>query len=135
MDSVLIDSDVILDVFLLRKPFHDSSGAILDLCDRKKIHGFLTPIIISNVYYILTKDSTSLRSRNKINEILKFIETIDVPKKVILAALKSPFKDFEDALQNYAAIENGKITTIITRNVKDYKHSLLKVMTPKEYLA
>ena len=44
------------------------------------------------------------------------------------------FKDFEDALQNYSAVKNGKISIVLTRNIKDYKKSELAVMTPETYL-
>ncbi|MCL6219586.1 hypothetical protein L1967_14920 [Zunongwangia sp. M21534] len=55
-------------------------------------------------------------------------------KEVVLGALNSKFKDFEDALQNFSAVENGEITIILTRNVKDYKKSELAVLTPETYL-
>src|SRR5690554_3908203 len=133
MDRVLIDTDVFLDVFLDRKPFVNYSAAILDLCDRKKIQAFSTSVIISNVFYVGSKELKRQSVVDMLNEILIFIEIIDITKKVILQSLNSNIRDFEDALQNYAAIDNGKITTIITRNVKDYKHSQLAVKTPEEY--
>jgi hypothetical protein len=55
-------------------------------------------------------------------------------KNIIISALNSDFKDFEDALQNYAAEINGEVNVIITRNTKDYKKSNLAVMNPKEFL-
>ena len=60
------------------------------------------------------------------------IATID--KKTVLNALNSEFKDFEDALQNFSAINESDIQVIITRNIKDYKTSSLAVMTPENYL-
>jgi len=55
-------------------------------------------------------------------------------KKTLLLALNSDFKDFEDALQNFAAINNNSVEIIITRNVKDFKKSKLAVLTPKNYI-
>jgi|GEM_PF-2231599 len=43
------------------------------------------------------------------------------------------FSDFEDALQNYSAEGCHGIKFILTRNIKDYKHSKLVVMTPEMY--
>lgn len=54
--------------------------------------------------------------------------------KVVESALNSDFKDFEDALQNYSAINNGEIETIITRNVKDFKKSEIGVLSPESYV-
>ncbi len=48
--------------------------------------------------------------------------------------MNSEFKDFEDALQNFSAIINGKISSIVTRNVKDYKKSEIGVLTPESFI-
>ena len=61
-------------------------------------------------------------------------EVLTTDRDVILKALNSNFKDFEDALQNYSAELNGQVDLIVTRNVKDFKHSSLGVMTPGNYL-
>lgn len=55
-------------------------------------------------------------------------------KEVVLGALNSDFKDFEDALQNFSAMENGEIKIILTRNIKDYRKSDLAILTPETYL-
>jgi hypothetical protein len=55
-------------------------------------------------------------------------------KNVVLKSLNSSFKDFEDALQNFSAVENGNIQVILTRNVKDFKRSELAILTPESYL-
>ena len=41
--------------------------------------------------------------------------------------------DFEDAIQYYTALENN-ITTLITRDLKDFKKANIRVMTSEEYL-
>ena len=62
------------------------------------------------------------------------MEVLIVDKSSILRALNSEFKDFEDALQNYAAEQSKEIDVLITRNIKDFKRSNLSVMTPDDYL-
>jgi hypothetical protein len=57
-----------------------------------------------------------------------------IDKVVLLQVLNSKFKDFEDAIQNYAVDKSGVIDTIITRNIKDFKNSEIGVLTPEEYL-
>ena len=48
-------------------------------------------------------------------------------------ALNSEFKDFEDAIQYYAALESD-IDIIITRNLKDFKKSDIPVMTGLQFI-
>jgi len=54
-------------------------------------------------------------------------------KQAVELALKSDFKDFEGALQYYSAMDNDNIDIIVTRNIKDYKHSELAVMSPETF--
>ncbi len=133
MNNVLIDSDVILDFFFDRKPYSNYSSTILSQCELKRINGFVTPVIISNIYFLLRKRSTHQRVVNKLNQLLTFLDILIIDKQIVLNALNSSFKDFEDALQNYAAEYSKNIDLIITRNLKDYKKSNLSVMTPEMY--
>lgn len=134
MDSVLIDTDVILDFFFDRKPFAKYATEILNLCEENKLNGFTTPVIISNVYYLLRKTAKHDIIVEKIKQLLSIVEVIKMDKNVVLNALNSEFKDFEDALQNFSAIENGEIKAILTRNIKDFRKSELAILTPETYL-
>lgn len=134
MHSVLIDTDVILDFFYDRKPFAKFATEILNLCEEKKINGYTTPVIICNVYYLLRKTSKHQLIVEKIKQLLSIIEIIQMNKEVVLDALNSEFKDFEDGLQNFSAVQSGTISIILTRNIKDFKKSDLPVLTPEMYL-
>jgi len=70
----------------------------------------------------------------KLKLLLSILEILVIDKNAIVVALNSDFKDFEDALQNYAAELSGEINLIITRNTKDYKKSNLGVMSPEDFL-
>ncbi|WP_353087636.1 PIN domain-containing protein [Flavobacterium sp.] len=134
MDNVLIDSDVILDFFFDREPFAEYATEIFTLCENDKIKGFTTPVIISNVYYLLVKFAKHEIVIEKLKQLLRIIDIAEINKEVIIEALNSKFKDFEDAMQNYAAENSNSINIILTRNVKDYKKSKLAVFSPEMYL-
>ncbi len=134
MDTILIDTDIILDFFFDRKPYSDDAAEILNLCEENKIKGFVTPVIISNVYYLLRKIGKPDIVIEKIKQLLTIIDVAQMDKVVVLNALNSNFKDFEDALQHFAALENKAINIILTRNTKDFNKSTLAVMTPETYL-
>ena len=134
MKRVLIDTDVILDFFFDRKPFSDDAARVLSLCQSGLLAGYVTPVIISNVYYLLRQTAKHEKVTEKLHQLISLLEVLIIDKNIILHALNSGFKDFEDALQNYAAEMNGETDIILTRNVRDYKNSLLSVMTPADFL-
>ncbi len=62
------------------------------------------------------------------------IKVLQLNDKIIDLALNdNNFKDFEDGLQYYMAIENEQ-NFIITRDLPDFKESKIPVMTADEYL-
>ncbi|MDR3217937.1 MAG: PIN domain-containing protein [Dysgonamonadaceae bacterium] len=134
MTTILIDTDVILDFFFDREPFSKNAAKILSLCESKEIKGYVTPVIISNVYYLLRKRAKHEKVINELRNLLSIIHVSVINKNIIFQALNSSFKDFEDALQNYSAESNPEIAVIITRNTKDYKYSSLSVLTPENYI-
>ena len=135
MEKVLIDTDVILDFFFDRKPFSDDAAKILAMCEKKEINGNITAVILSNVYYLLRQSANHKKVIESLNTLMSIIDIVNIDKKTVMNALNSNFKDFEDALQNYAAEADNEIRIIITRNIKDFKNSKIGVMTPENYLA
>jgi predicted nucleic acid-binding protein len=134
MNKIFIDTDVILDFFFDRKPFSDDATQLFMLCEKKIVTGFVTPVILSNVYYLLRKTAKHEKVIEKLKLLINLVEIATINKATILEALNSEFKDFEDALQNYSAQHDKDIQVIVTRNVKDFKESRLSVMTPETYL-
>lgn len=134
MKRILIDTDVILDFFFDRRPFSLDSAVIFSLCEEKRIEGFISPVIISNTYYLLRQTAQHEKVIEKLKLLFKITKVLEMNGNVVERALYSVFLDFEDALQNFAAINNGKIDAIITRNTKDYKKSEIGVFTPENYL-
>ena len=135
MHKILIDTDVILDFFYDRKPYSEYAAQLLSLCESRKITGFVSPVICSNAYYILRQTSRHTKVIEKLKQLRTILQVIPMNGDVVLKALDSGFDDFEDALQNYAAVRVKQIDAIITRNVKDYRKSELAVFSPEEFLS
>lgn len=134
MDNVLIDTDVILDFFFDREPFSENAAQIFSLCESKQINGFVTPVICSNTYYLLRQTAKHEKVVEKLSQLMTIMDVLVMDRDIVIQALSSGFKDFEDALQNFSAIKSGFINAIITRNVKDYSKSNIGVLTPESYL-
>lgn len=134
MENILIDTDVMLDFLFDRQPFSEDASKILSLCENKNINGYVTPVMLSNIYYLLRKISKHEKVIDSIKKLLYFVDIAIIDRKSVLNALNSEFKDFEDALQNYSTIPEKQFDVIITRNLKDYKASKISIMTPETYL-
>ncbi len=134
MNNLFLDSDVIIDFLIDRKPFSQHAARIFSLIAYKKIKGYSSPLCFSNVYYVLSKYASHKTIISKLKELTELIRILQVDKKVILSALHSNFKDFEDAIQYFTALANKSIDIIVTRNIKDFKNSALPVLTPETFL-
>ena len=133
--NVLIDTDVILDVFLEREPHYTNSKTVLVLLDDNGFHGFVTATVIVNIFYHVEK----YRDRDLAFACVESLLTnpdlivLDVSKSVLVAALNSGMTDFEDAVQAVAAKSAG-IDMIVTRNKRDFRQSSVPAMLPEELL-
>jgi len=103
MKRVLIDADLILDFFFDRKPFSDDAAKVLAYCESNEITGFVTSVIISNVYYLLRRVASHEKVVEKLNQLIMIANLLTTNKETAIMALNSDFKDFEDALQNFSA--------------------------------
>ncbi len=133
MDKVFLDSDVILDFLLGREPFAKDAARILSLCERKSISACSTGLVFANVYYVLRKISSHKKVSETLLELTQLVDCIPLSKSAVTRALHADFNDFEDALQHFSALESD-INVILTRNLKDYKHSTLSVQSPEMFL-
>lgn len=132
--SVLLDSNILLDVFLKREPFFNDSYNIFNLCLSKKIHGIIAAHSITNLWYILRKDSTAPERREIINTLLECFEIAEINKTKIHNAInRNNFSDFEDCLQDECA-KTYKADYIITRDKSDFSTSQIPIFSPTEFL-
>lgn len=135
MKRVLFDTDVLLDFLFDRKPFSDQTLTLLLACQEKKIIGYLTPIIFSNIYYILRQQASDAYVKEKLGVLLSIVRVLPMNEQTVHLAISSSFKDIEDAMQYFCALKNANIDAILTRNTKDYKKSVIPVFLPSEWLS
>jgi len=134
MNKTLIDTNIILDLLAKRKPFHQDSEQIFSLGDLGTVELIVSTLSIVNTHYILKELLKKKNSRSIIRKFKVLVESIDLTDKIIELALNdNKFKDFEDGIQYYTALE-AQCSVIVTRNLKDFKNSTLPVMSPKEFL-
>ncbi len=75
------------------------------------------------MYYVLRKHASHTRVIKSLAKLSDMIGIMSVDESIVKLALKSGFKDFEDALQYYTAQSNPEIELIVTRNIRDFQNS------------
>lgn len=65
----LIDTNIILDVLLNRKPYYTNSAKVLNLSGKKNIALYVTASAVTDIYYIANQ---TLRNKGETKELLVF---------------------------------------------------------------
>ncbi|MGI5975504.1 MAG: type II toxin-antitoxin system VapC family toxin [Paludibacter sp.] len=133
MERLLIDTNIIVDLLAKRKNFYQEAQELFTLADKQEIKLYISSLTFANTHYLLSKELNSNEVRKILIKFKLLVSVLPLDDKILELALSSDFNDFEDAIQYYTALEN-KVNIIITRNKKDFKTSLLPVLTAKEYL-
>jgi predicted nucleic acid-binding protein len=133
MEKVFIDTDIALDLLAQRDPHYTSAASLFSLADKGKVTIYISSLSFSNLNYLLSRQYNSTESRRILKNFKVLVKVLAVDDKIIELALSSKFRDFEDGMQYYTAIENG-INNLLTRNIKDYKEAKIAILTAESYL-
>lgn len=131
---VLVDTNVVLDILLDRQPFADASTQVFALVEESKIEGYLCATTITTVAYLLGQALAPEKARGALQRLLGLFEIAPVNRSVLEHALRSAISDFEDAVLEQAGRLVG-VDAITTRNVNDFKKSIVTVFDPTELIA
>ena len=135
MLSILIDSNILLDVMATRQPFFETSSKVIETLKDKDITGYVSASSVTDIYYIARRELKDKKLVIQlIKDILKFIKIATVSEDEINKALELEWSDFEDAVQ-YSTALLSQMDYIITRNAKDFKASEVPVISPEDFLA
>lgn len=88
---------------------------------------------MADAHYILSRQNPEVEVRKVLRKFKVLVNVLPLDDKITDLALNSDFKDFEDAIQFFTAIENDQ-DLIITRNQPDYKERKIPVMTAGEFI-
>ena len=132
--KVLVDTNIILDVLLNRKPHVAASAQILAYIEESKLEGFICATTVTTIHYLLECSLEKQAARQAIQRLLHLFEIAPVNRPVLQEAVLSKISDYEDAVIEQAALL-VQADVIVTRNTKDFKKSNVKAMDPSELLS
>lgn len=133
MTKLFADADIVMDLLTQREKFFKSAAELLTLGDEREVDIYVSSLTIANVFYLLSRQYNDKRAWKIVQHFRAMVRVLAVDEKVIDLALSSKFKDFEDAIQYFAASGN-RMEILITRNLKDYAEAKIPVMTAESYL-
>lgn len=134
-DKIFLDTDVALDHLADRQPFAEYAHRIFALAETGELTACVSSLSFSNLHYILRKLKGHADALALLRKLKLLVRVSAVSESEIQSALSSNFKDFEDAIQHFAAKSEGGISAIVTRNKDDYSASEIPVLSPDEFLA
>jgi len=133
MGKLFLDTNIILDLVSPRPPFSLFAQKLFSKSQKLKIGIYASVLSFPNINYLLSRVTNKETAKQVLLKIKPLITILPLNDKIIQLALASDFNDFEDAIQYYTALEHN-ITTLITRDLKDFKKANIRVMTSEEYL-
>lgn len=132
--SVLIDTNIALDLLQARQPFVEDVLQIFALGEAGKLHLVVSSDAISTIFYVVSKNSGRAAGREAISKLLDFVSLAPLDERTVIRGLALDFGDIEDALVAAVAEREG-VSAIITRNAADFAASPVPAVGPKEFLA
>jgi len=130
--KIFVDCNIVYDLLIKRAPYYDDAADLFDQCVEAPHELYLSALTFSQISYFLSKVK-HINILTVLKDFRKLIKISSVDQNMIDDALASKFTDFEDAVQYYSA-SSIHADYIVTRNIKDFKHSKIKVISPKEFL-
>ncbi|WP_017294063.1 type II toxin-antitoxin system VapC family toxin [Geminocystis herdmanii] len=131
--KVLIDTNIVLDLALIRLPFYEEADEIFYLIEQGKIEGFISATTLTDIYYILRKQKGKEWTFQFLKRLTNLCKINPINEIIIIEALNNSYKDFEDDIQYYSAIINN-LDVIVTRNIKDFPNNNLPILTPSQLI-
>lgn len=117
--KILIDTNVVLDIALNRKPFVEHAALLWRLAEQQEITACLSNTSITDIYYIINRHAGQEQARAFIADLLDTFTLADIDEAGFRAALDSGMHDFEDAVQ-YVICTRNSCDALVTRNKADF---------------
>jgi predicted nucleic acid-binding protein len=134
MKSLYLDTNIVLDLLANRVPFYADAARLFSMADKKEINLSVSALTFANTNYILLQSKKPEEAKQILRKLKLIVQVLPLDEKIIELALNdTDFKDYEDALQYFTAIENGA-DALITRNLRDYRKANIPVLTADQYL-
>ena len=133
MDSVLLDTNVLLDFLATTRPEHDVVVSLIRQLQEDGIGLCVAATSLKDVYYILGRTDGEPAARRAVESVLMTSIVLPVDDTCCRMALSSTEPDFEDGIIR-AAAEIGRVDYLVTRDRGAFIGSAVPKVSPGDLL-
>lgn len=134
MIKVMIDTNIILDVFQQRNGFYSNSAQVLNAIEAGDALGYIPASTMTDIFYIARKSTSSkAKAYEALNLVKSILNIAAVTPEDVDQAIEKGANDFEDCVLACCAKSCG-CHYVVTRNKKDYQGFDIPAITPAEFL-
>jgi predicted nucleic acid-binding protein len=130
----LFDTNVILDLLLVRQPRYTAAAALWRAHVRGRLSAYVTATSLTDIFYVVRRTTTTPDALAAVHAVATTLIVIGVDHGAVLDALAMPGSDFEDNLQ-IACSQVAGLDLIVTRDADGFGASPISVVSPDEALA
>ncbi len=132
--KALLDTNIILDLFLNRQPFVNDAATIWQANANQQTEALVSAVTLPTIYYVTRKAADIATACQVVRLVLASVGIVGVDYAVLAGAETLPLKDYEDAIQ-LASAQAQSLDAIVTRDLRDYQNSPLPVYSPAAFIA
>ena len=132
--KLLIDTNVLLDVFLCREQFIADAKKLFIMKQFRDAELWIAAQSYTDLYYVGAKAHGSDRMQKILKEVFPLLNVCSIDGADISYALDEQWQDFEDCLF-WRAAKKIKADYIVTRNAADFTRSDIPTLTPGEFFS
>jgi predicted nucleic acid-binding protein len=132
--KVLVDVNILLDVFLERAPFFERATEIWAAVEGKRVAGCVSSVTCTTIYYVARRHRGIAFAHEVVGKAIEAFEIAAVDDAVLTASWNSELADFEDAVQAYSGHAAGA-THVVTRDKPGFEGGPLFPLSPEELIS
>ncbi|MDB5130437.1 MAG: twitching motility protein PilT, partial [Mucilaginibacter sp.] len=106
---VFVDTNILIDLLADRPPFSKFAIDLFDNAEKNKVKLYTSSHSLATTHYLLKKYISEKELREMLLALLDLITIVSIDLNIIKKSLLSKHKDFEDAIQIFAANSIDKL--------------------------
>lgn len=133
LQSIFVDLNIIMDL-TMRRPGYMAARNCLKAAEEQGVSLYMSAHLITTFAYLMEREGVAHdRLYDKLLWAIDYFQIVGVDRALLRMAVQGKHHDFEDKVVELSAELSG-CGVILTRNLKDFRGSLVPAYTPEQFL-